>query len=75
MTLLLGVDLSRCFGTCPRLGSLFFGLAVRGDGPHSQPEKQGGIFILVRLPRAAFRSCEHERGALGYYRCALPGLL
>ncbi|SPE59174.1 hypothetical protein SBV1_300047 [Verrucomicrobia bacterium] len=37
--------------------SPFFGVALLADGPQSQPEKEGRIFILVRLPRTALPAC------------------
>jgi len=45
---------------------------VLGLRTSQNSEKREEILWGV-LPRAAFRSCEHERGALGYFRCALPG--
>ncbi|SPE56640.1 hypothetical protein SBV1_2490004 [Verrucomicrobia bacterium] len=47
-------------------------MALRTIGPQGQPEKGGKYLFLVRLPRAAFRSCEHER-APGYFLSPIQG--
>jgi len=57
------------------VGFPLFRVGLAEHRPARPTRKRGRKYLfLVRLPRAAFRSCEHERSALGWYeRGRWPG--